>query len=130
MPSLTDRFWAKVNRSGDCWIWTGALTKGYGRFNIAGRSVPAHQVAYELEVGEIPAGLVLDHTCRNTACVRPSHLEPVTNQENILRGKRGRMVTHCAQGHEYSEENTYRRPGNGRRMCLRCSRERRRRSRA
>lgn len=31
------RFWAKVDRTGDCWVWTGALASGYGRFKVAGR---------------------------------------------------------------------------------------------
>jgi hypothetical protein len=29
------RFWRKVDRSGDCWLWTaGVDRRGYGRFNV------------------------------------------------------------------------------------------------
>lgn len=125
-PSTDERFWAKVNRPAGtegCWRWTGMLDgSGYGRFIIKKpKVVPAHRYAYELLVGQIPAGLQLDHLCRNRACVNPAHLEPVTNQENTLRGLRGRMVTSCAHGHEYTETNTIHRP-NGRRGCRECSR--------
>jgi hypothetical protein len=89
------RFWSYVpdRQAGSCWIWRGAIGQaprgpGYGQFNLSGRSRPAHVVAYLFEYGEsaIPAGLVLDHLCRNQHCVNPSHLEPVTQQENVRRG--------------------------------------------
>ncbi len=82
-----ERFWAKVDRSGECWLWTGNVYRdGYGQFYVERRQVRAHRWAYESEVGPIPEGLVLDHLCRVRLCVRPSHLEPVTNRENLLRG--------------------------------------------
>jgi hypothetical protein len=81
-------------------------------------------------VGPIPDGLVLDHLCRNKLCVNPKHLEPVTNQENILRGLTplvggyyNMAKTHCPKGHEYSPENTYYRPSRWRqtRVCRICN---------
>ena len=75
--SLDQRFWAKVDRRGDgeCWPWT-ARTGGPGYGYIDDR--PAHRVAYELTIGPIPLGLVIDHLCRNRICVNPQHLEVVT----------------------------------------------------
>lgn len=79
---------------GPCWLWTGATNSdGYGHLWVDGRWPPAHRVAYEQLIGAIPDLLVLDHLCRVTQCVNPSHLEPVTNQVNILRGKRSRSFT-------------------------------------
>lgn len=82
-----DRFWSKVAlRPVGCWLWLGGTTvEGYGRFHLPGREVRAHRYAYELLVATIPAGKTLDHLCGWPACVRPSHLEPVTNAENLQR---------------------------------------------
>lgn len=105
------RFWPKVDKDAPngCWEWTAyRLPKGYGQFTDGlGRQIRAHRFAYELLVGPIPEGLVIDHLCRNRACVNPAHLEPVTNHENILRGTRvGTRATHCRNGHERTPENT------------------------
>jgi hypothetical protein len=73
--------------SAGCWEWTGRTNKdGYGKFYLGGVHVAAHRAAYELLVGPIPEGLVLDHLCCNPRCVNPEHLEPVTGAENLLRG--------------------------------------------
>lgn len=72
---------------GDCWQWTGSCDKdGYGKFRFNNRHFRAHRFVWELLVGPIPDGLVIDHLCRNTGCVNPDHLEPVTNEENLRRG--------------------------------------------
>lgn len=120
-----ERFWEKVNKTDECWLWTAGTCKdGYGRFRLDGRVQQAHRVAYELLVGPIPEGLELDHVCRVTACVRPDHLEPVTHQENMARGHYGRRDC-CKRGHLFTPENT-RWVESGRR-CRKCAVENTRR---
>lgn len=135
-PERDRRFWAKVDKEGpigvhsqtgellgNCWVWTGAISQGYGMFGIrSGWATQAHRLSYVAEVGSIPDGLELDHLRRNRACVRPTHLEPVTHQENTRRGDNPQTrKTHCPQGHPYSPENTYRpRNAPNERHCKTC----------
>lgn len=71
-----------------CWIWLGEENRnGYGRFKRRGKKIMAHKYYFQLFKGPIQRGLVLDHLCRNRACVNPEHLEPVTVQVNTLRGE-------------------------------------------
>lgn len=88
--------WLRSNTrttSTDCWPWLGHCdSKGYGKISVKGRCRPVHRIAYELAIGPVPPGLVLDHTCRNPACCNPAHLDPVTNAENVRRGKSLRYV--------------------------------------
>src|SRR5690554_6462185 len=104
-----DRFWPKIDRTDDCWLWIGKINnRGYGLFYLDRRMQAAHRAAYQLLVGPIPDGLDLDHTCRVRRCVNPDHLEPVTHRENLLRGASFAAVnaakTHCPHGHEYTPE--------------------------
>ena len=83
------RFWAKVDKSGDCWTWIGFRGRnGYGQFHYGGgsRHVLAHRFIYALEVGPIPEGLVLRHLCNNghLGCVTPHHLLPGTARDNQI----------------------------------------------
>lgn len=124
MSDVLARFMAKfvVTDSG-CWEWqAGRHRDGYGNFWNGRRSVGAHRFAYEHFVAPIAEGMQLDHLCRNPCCVNPAHLEPVTGRENTLRGQSPpashATVTHCPEGHEYTEANTYLYDGS--RYCRRC----------
>lgn len=88
--TLPARFWSKVDKSGDCWLWTGAREcHGYGSIGVGSRSDGtrrtrlAHHIAYELEHGEIPANQCVLHRCDNPSCVRPEHLFLGTQQDNV-----------------------------------------------
>lgn len=118
------RFWLKVWRRGDCWEWRGARqSEGYGIFIDSGGScTTAHRIAYEYAYDILPDGLVPDHLCRNRWCVRPSHLEAVTEKVNILRGNappaKHAVKTHCKRGHLFDERNTiHERHGRRCRIC-------------
>lgn len=88
-----DRFWRKVDMNPHhCWDFEGAKNQdGYGIFRGPdGKNVRAHRFAYSLLVGEIPAGLELDHLCKNRSCVCPGHLEAVTRLVNVRRSDVGK----------------------------------------
>ena len=86
---LEDRFWSKVDKSGDCWIWTANRNaKGYGFFKIGSVNSLAHRVSYDLCVGEIPDGMLCLHRCDNPPCVNPKHLWIGSNQQNMDDMKR------------------------------------------
>jgi hypothetical protein len=91
-----------------CWIWTGALSVGYGHYQPSGtkKRKLVHRGVYELLVGPIPPRFDCDHLCRVPACCNPEHIEPVTHRENIRRGYAvWQGPTHCPSGHPYSGAN-------------------------
>lgn len=107
----------------ECWEWQGGRCSSgrYGGISDGGKPRAAHRAMYELFVGPIPEGLVVDHLCGNKLCVNPAHLEAVTDQENILRGNgvaaANARKTHCIKGHPFDGFD-------GRqRICRTCRRE-------
>lgn len=92
--SVADRFWPKVNKTKDCWLWTAAKNgKGYGRFLHEGKNRFAHRVSWFLSGEVLPKSKILMHSCDNPSCVNPAHLSVGTIQENNLDCKiKGRLA--------------------------------------
>ncbi len=135
-PTAGQRFWAKVDTSGECWTWTAYLNAcGYGKFRFRGEAWLAHRVAYELLIGPIPGGRSLDHMCHNAdrscpgneqckhrACVNPAHLATADHRQNALRSPLIGAKMHCKNGHAFDDSNTSMTSA-GSRRCLTCHRE-------
>ena len=130
--ALIEQFWRKVDRPtpGSCWLWLGAKnSSGYGQAKALAVSSTrvAHRISWELRHGPIPAGLVIDHLCRNRACVNPLHLRVCTTRENVMapgslsKPALNAVLTHCRYGHPFTPENT--RVKKGERVCRQCYRE-------
>lgn len=132
---LSSKFWARVDKTGSCWEWSGKLTRqGYGYVSHARKVLRAHRVSLELHGREIPEGLVVDHICRNRKCVNPDHLRVVTNKENVLCGVGVTAIfarrTHCRNGHELSGDNVAEHGiKHGYRICRQCINDRKDRDR-
>jgi len=129
--TFVERLFSKVDASGDCWEWTGALNKGYGVIGRGARgsgTIEAHRAVWELLAGPIDDGLQIDHLCRNRRCCNPDHLEPVTADENKRRGHSvaslHRLRGTCPQGHP-KDGVTRRKNGTSHRYCKTCARTRR-----
>lgn len=117
-------FLKKIVKTEKCWEWVGAKdTRGYGNFKFESKVYKAHRFSYQFHKGPIPKGLVIDHLCRNTSCVNPSHLEAVTHKVNVLRGIGPTSInaskTICKRGHLLNIENVYISAANNR-SCMIC----------
>lgn len=118
----------------DCIIWWGGIEPpdprgggGYGYLYRGGRRLRAHRMIYEECFGPIPDGMWVLHHCDNPPCVNPEHLYAGTPKQNsddmIRRARHKNGWTHCGNGHEWTEENTYwytHQSGRRQRMCRKC----------
>lgn len=82
-PTMTqrERFESRINKSGNCWVWTGSVSpQGYGKLG----DNYVHRLAWSFATGQpIAPGLVIDHKCHNRLCVNPKHLQVVSHTENV-----------------------------------------------
>lgn len=129
LDRFAPKFWRNISPepNSGCWLWTAASNgKNYGAMWVGSTTCLAHRFSYMLHKGPISSSLEIDHTCRVTFCVNPDHLEAVPHVVNVRRGDRGkyqRERTHCAKGHPFDEENTYRYKDNvWKRGCVICRR--------
>ena len=124
--TVAERFWAKVEKTETCWLWTGHLSStGYGEIRLGGKAAGRtliHRWSYEQIYGPIPEGLQIDHLCRVRHCVNHLHLEAVTPQVNVLRGNTIPAMlaakTHCLRGHPLEGDNLL--SGYVNRVCRAC----------
>ena len=120
-----ETFWSQVAKTDGCWFWTGRVNRdGYGVTGFEMRAWMAHRLAYELDVGPIPKGLQVHHTCKNRRCVRPEHFQLLTPSEHARIEKLERPLSAtCGKGHPWTPENTYTWNGSPRK-CRACRVER------
>lgn len=121
--SEEQRFWSKVNKTDQCWIWIASkLPKGYGVFGTVKekrKHILAHRYSYKYHFGDFDKKMFVCHKCDNPSCVNPEHLFLGNNKLNMEdANKKGRMYyvnkhnihknkTHCKHGHEYNKVNTF-----------------------
>jgi hypothetical protein len=94
------RFWRYVDKSGECWVWTGTRCSqkpwsiGYGQFRAQRKNIRAHRFSFQIHFGPIPAGKFVLHRCDNSLCVNPTHLflgDVITNAADMIQ--KGRSAT-------------------------------------
>lgn len=122
------RFWSQVNKNGPrfrnlgrCWMWTGSVNNGYGRFAGVDGHAYAHVFHWELLHGKLPKGKELHHICEKKLCVRHTKaVTKLTHPGNIVSENAAK--THCERGHPFNKSNTYVYPTGRKRACKICRR--------
>lgn len=109
-----------------CWLWNGPVgTHGYAEIYANGKEYLAHRFMYEQNIGPIPKGHHVHHTCETRRCVNPLHLRLLTPREHMLASPQNQahqlmLQTHCKRGHEFTQQNTYI-SKRGHRKCRACA---------
>lgn len=128
------RFASKHQKVGRCWVWQGPLDRdGYGTFYFRRMNRRAHRVAWFSVHGDMTEGMVINHTCRNRACVNPQHLQAISLLENVTRDSvslpyLNSQKSHCPKGHPF--DRMYRGKRGPVRYCSICQAAKRKRLRA
>lgn len=108
---LIQRFWRLVDKGKDdeCWEWLGTTSRRYGKIRVEGKTLWAHRLSYELNVGPIPEGFWLLHRCDNPPCVNPHHLRIGDRSDNVADAiSKGRArITHHSGEHSYQAKLTW-----------------------
>lgn len=91
-----EKFWSKVNKTEDCWLWIGPSSKGKdttrAKFTYNGTQVLAYHFIWYLLYGVFPTKMIC-HTCDNGLCVKPDHLFEGTRSENMFDASRKNRTT-------------------------------------
>lgn len=108
-PVITqeDALLNRITEQNGCWIWLGSKRNGYGLIRSNGKNLSAHRFIYEREIGQIPEGRILLHSCDNPSCVNPAHLSVGTRSDNIqdaLKKRRMAFGTRSPQHKLTSEQ--------------------------
>lgn len=127
MKRTERRFWKYVVKTENCWNWRGVATHdGYGRFKVNGQEVQAARWLYERTHGGLDERIVLRRTCDNPACVRPDHMEAISEHDRQPHSRgpaaENAAKTHCVHGHALRGGNLYVDP-EGKRKCRACMRD-------
>lgn len=132
MSDVVERFWSRVDTTGDCWLWTAGKTRqGYGAIRVRGVQMGAHRLSAMIHFGMFDRRLYVLHWCDTPACVRPSHLHLGDHAQNMHeKGDRGRArnqnsyKAECVHGHPLTEDNVFSNRGKQDRQCRTCARKR------
>lgn len=102
-PGFKERFWSKVDKSGECWLWTAGKKSenGYGHVKVCRRTLRTHRASWMMAYGEIPEGKLVCHKCDTPSCVRPDHLFLGTSNDNsadkVAKGRQPKGESHPAR---------------------------------
>lgn len=98
-----DLFWAKVNKTENCWLWSaGTNPQGYGIFSVNHYPYKAHRLSWMLYHHKlITQDIKVLHICDNPLCVNPDHLFSGTIADNVhdmIRKGRARFGINTPRG--------------------------------